>query len=97
VTQLTPGPDGAAPDGSDLSRAEQDAQNVQAAIDLRRQRPGWVIVWSSPFRRFSAGPLFRAPRVPDLTAATIGELAAQIDQAEQAARSARPRSPRTDA
>jgi hypothetical protein len=95
--QLTPGPDDAGPDDSGLSCAEQDAQNVQAAIELRRQRPGWVIVWSCPLRRFSAGPLFRAPCIPDLTAATISELAAQIDQAEQAARRPSPRSPRTDA
>jgi len=86
VTQTSPGPDDTGPD-----QAEQDAANVQAAIELRRQRPTWVVVWSPPLRRFSAGPLFRAPpRGPDLTAPTISELAALMDQAEQATRQPSP-------
>jgi hypothetical protein len=84
------------PADSDPDNADQDADNVQAAIELRRQRPTWVVVWSSPLRRFSAAPLFRAPRGPDLTAATISELAALMDQAEQAARRPRPRSQHPD-
>ena len=53
-----------------------DDENIQAAIELRRQRPGWVVVWSVPLQQFSAGPLFRAQRGTDLTAQTITELAA---------------------
>jgi hypothetical protein len=84
----SPGPHDAAPHDDGPRDAAQDAENVQAAMELRRQRPTWVIVWSAPLRRFSAGPLFRAPRGPDLTAPTIGELAALMDQVEQAARRA---------
>jgi hypothetical protein len=73
-----------------------DEQDVQAAIRLRRQRPEWVVVWSAPLRRFSASPLFRAPRAAHLTAPTISELAALMDQAEQAARRPRARSRHTD-
>jgi hypothetical protein len=69
-----------------------DEENAQAAIRLRRQRPDWVVVWSAPLRRFSASPLFRAPRATDLTAPTISELTALMDQAEQAARRPQARS-----
>jgi hypothetical protein len=82
--------------GSDMTDAEQDADNVRAAIELRRQRPRWVIVWSAPLRRFSAGPLFRAPRGTDLTASTISELTALMDHAEQAARQLQARSRHID-
>ena len=71
--------------GSDPDDAEQDAANVQAAMELRRKRPTWVVVWSPALRRFSAAPLFRAPRGTHLTAQTPGELAALMDQVEQAA------------
>lgn len=47
------------PPGNDPDDAEQDAANVQPAMDLRRQRPTWVVVWSPPLRRFSAGPIAR--------------------------------------
>jgi hypothetical protein len=59
---------------------------VRAAARLRDQRPGWVVAWAAPLRRFTASPLFRAPRGTHLTAATPGELAALMDQVEQAAR-----------
>ena len=59
---------------------------MRAAARLRDQRPGWVVAWAAPLRRFTASPLFRAPRGTHLTAATPGELAALMDQVEQAAR-----------
>jgi hypothetical protein len=71
---------------------EQDAEHMQAAARLRDQRPGWVVVWADPLRRYSASPLFRAPRGTHLTAQTPGELAALMDQVEQAARRPRARS-----
>lgn len=82
-------------DNSPGSPGADDEQNAQAAIELRCQRPQWVVVWSVSLQRFSAGPLFRAPRGTDLTAPTITALAALMDQAEQAARSPHPRSPGT--
>jgi hypothetical protein len=73
----------------------RDAEQMQAAARLRQQHPGWV-VWSVPLRRYTASPLFRAPRGTHLTAATPGELAALMDQAEQAARPPRARSRHLD-
>jgi hypothetical protein len=69
-----------------MDGAAQDAANVRAAGQLRRERPGWVVVWSAPLRRFSASPLFRAPRGTFLTADTPGELADQMNQVQQASR-----------
>ena len=86
-----PGPRDAAP-----AVAEQDAEHVRAAARLRDQRPSWVVVWAAPLRRYTAAPLFRAPRGTHLTAATPGELAAQMDQAEQAVGRPRARSRRMD-
>ena len=88
MTSGIPGP----PDDA-LDAAEQDAEHLRAAARLRRQRPEWVVVWSVPMSRYSASPLFRAPRGTHLTAATPGELAAQMDQA---ARRLRARSRRMD-
>jgi hypothetical protein len=73
MTHISPGlgrtgPDHAGPDDAGPGGAEQDADNVRAAIRLRRQRPEWVIVWSAPLRRFSACPLFRAPSPGQVTA-----------------------------
>jgi hypothetical protein len=89
MTGSTSGPLGQAPDAAD-----RDAENVRAATRLRDQRLGWVIVWAAPLRRYTAAPLFRAPRGTHLTAATPDELAALMDQVEQAADRprARPRS-----
>jgi hypothetical protein len=76
-----PGPGAQQPDAAD-----QDAEHVQAAARLRDQRHGWVVAWAAPLRRFTASPLFRAPRGTHLTAQTPAELAALMDQVEQAAR-----------
>jgi hypothetical protein len=72
-------------DNSPGNPGTDDEENVRAAARLRDQRPGWVVVWAPPLRRYSASPLFRAPRGTHLTAATPGELAALMDQAELAA------------
>ena len=80
MTSSIPGPRDAAP-----AVAEQDAEHVQAAARLRDQRPSWVVVWAAPLRRFTAAPLFRAPRGTHLTAKTTEELAALMDEVEQAA------------
>ena len=91
MTSSIPSPSDAA-----AAVAEQDAEHLRAAAQLRRQHPGWVVVWSAPMRRYSASPLFRAPRGTHLTAATPGELAALMDQVEQAARRPRARSRHLD-
>jgi hypothetical protein len=91
MTSSPPGPHDQAPD-----TADQDAQHMQAAARLRRQHLGWVVVWAAPLRRYTATPLFRAPRSTHLTAATPGELAALMDQVEQAARRPRARSRHLD-
>ncbi len=52
--------------------------------DIRRKRPGWVVIWSSLHGEFRARPLFRAPRGTIATAATPDDLIAQIDQIEDA-------------
>jgi hypothetical protein len=87
----SPGPSGQAPDA-----AGQDAQNVRAAARLRDQRTGWVVTWAPPLRRFTASPLFRAPRGTHLAAKTTEELAVLMDQVEQAARRPRARSRHLD-
>jgi Major Facilitator Superfamily len=58
MTGSTPGPPDPAPDDA------QDAEHVQAAGRLRRQRPSWIVVWSAPLRRYTASPLHRVPATP---------------------------------
>jgi hypothetical protein len=75
------------PAGPGLDGTAQDGDHMEAAARLRSERPGWVVVWSVPLRRFSASPLFRAPSGTFLTAGTLSELADQMNQVEQAASS----------
>ena len=72
---------------------EDDADRWQAARQLRRERPRWVIIWVAETRHYRAYPLFRTRRGLVVTAATADEAAVQMDQIEQAARSLRVRSP----
>ena len=90
MTGSIPNPRDAAPD------TEQDAEHVQATARPRRQRAGWVVVWSAPMRRYTASPLFRAPRGTHLTAAAPDELAALMDQVEQSVCRPRARSRHLD-
>ena len=73
------------------SAAADDAGRRRAAARIRREHPGWVVIWAARAGRYSAYPLFRAPRGTVATAATPDELAAQMDQIQQAARSPRAR------
>jgi len=62
---------------------DEDQQQWEAAR-LRREHPGWIIIWLSAHRQFRA--YRRLPgtrRDTALSAATGGDLAAQISQAEQ--------------
>lgn len=55
----------------------------RAARQLRRERPGWLIIWVARTAHFHAYPL-SSRRSITLTAQTTGELALMIDQAGQA-------------
>jgi hypothetical protein len=73
------------PGGPGLA-ADDDAARRQAAAQIRDQRPGWIVIWAAPMGRYRAYPLFRAPRDTCLTAQTLTEMIAQMDQVEQTAR-----------
>jgi hypothetical protein len=75
---------------SPAAEADDNADQRQAAIQLRRQHPRWVVIWA-PAGHFCARPLFRAPRGTCLTAQTPEEMIAQMDQIEQAANKPRDR------
>lgn len=71
--------------------ADDDAAPKHAAAEIRRQRPGWVVIWVARTYRYNAWPLFRGTA---LTAEKPDELTTQMDQIEQAIHSLRPRSRR---
>jgi hypothetical protein len=80
---------------SPAAEADDNADHRQAAMQLRRQHPRWVVIWA-PAGHFCARPLFRAPRGTCLTAQTPEEMTAQMDQVEQAASRPRGRAGSTD-
>jgi hypothetical protein len=81
VNQVTP-VTGAAPDG--------DTERWQEVTQLRRDHRGWAIIWLAPAGQFRAYKrLPGARRDTALSAATAGDLGAQITAAEQAARARR--------
>jgi hypothetical protein len=65
-----------------------DADRWRAAQQLRRDRPGWVVIWLAQVGCYHAYPLFRARRGLVVTAATPEEAAVQMDEIENAARQA---------
>ena len=70
----------------------QDADRLREAGRLRRERPGWVIIWLAPINEFRAYRRLPGARHDTaLTAATADDLAILISNAEQAARTPRPR------
>jgi hypothetical protein len=78
VSQVRP-VTGASPDG--------DTDRWREVARLRRDHWGWVIIWlasAGQFRAYKRLP--RARRDTALTAASAGDLAAQITAAEQATR-----------
>lgn len=69
----------------------QDAERWREAVRLRRDRPGWVIIWLAPaceFRGYRRLPGTR--RDATVAGATADDLATAMSQAEQDA--PRPRS-----
>jgi hypothetical protein len=61
--------------------ADTDAYHRREAARLRREQPGWIVIWLAPIRRFLA--YARTPATA-LIAATSADLAAQIAKAEAA-------------
>jgi hypothetical protein len=62
-----------------------DAACWREAARLRRENPGWVVLWLARIRRYRAYRLSQARRPTTLTAQTPGDLAAQMRQAGQGA------------
>jgi S-adenosyl methyltransferase len=81
---VTPGPDKTAAAARGAT-ADEDAACWEQAARLRAEHRGWVVIWLSGEARFRAyRRLHGARRDTALSAATAGEMAAQITQAEQA-------------
>jgi hypothetical protein len=68
---------------------DDDESQRRAAAEMRRQHPGFVVIWVASLGRFRAWPLIRAPRGTVLTAQAPGELTIQMERLEQVARSPR--------
>jgi hypothetical protein len=86
---MTPDNDRPGPAPGAPPTAADDAGRWREAARLRRDHPGWVVLWLAPageFRAYRRLPGTR--RDTALAAATPGDLAAQITQAQQAARRA---------
>jgi hypothetical protein len=91
IPDTAPGP---APGGQP---AGDDAGCWREAARLRREHPGWVVIWlarTGCYRAYRRLP--GARRDTALTASTPADLAAQITRAEQAARPPAARRTRDD-
>jgi hypothetical protein len=87
----TAGAEAAARPRADVPPTEDDAARWREAARLRREHPEWVIIWLARVRQYRAYRRFLgARRDTVMTAATSGELAAQIVKAERAAKAAPP-------
>jgi hypothetical protein len=62
-----------------------DAACWEAAAQIRRDHPGWVVIWSVRKGEYQARP-FRVPRDTVAAGATPEELTARMDEIKQAAR-----------
>jgi hypothetical protein len=61
-----------------------DARCWREAARLRREHPGWVVLWLDRTREFRAYRLRQARHDSVLTARTPADLSAQIGEAERA-------------
>jgi hypothetical protein len=66
--------------------AAEETACWETAGQIRRERPGWVVIWVARKGQYQARPLFRAPRDTVAAAATPEGLTAQMDAVQQAAR-----------
>jgi len=96
MTDTRPDPDMTAadprPEAEDEGRRQAAADDEgwrQAAARIRREHPGFVVIWVARLGKFRAWPLIRAPRGTVLTAETPDEMAAQMAGLEQAAQARR--------
>jgi hypothetical protein len=64
---------------------DDDDTRWRAAKQLRRERPGWLVIWVARAGRFHGYRLTGPRQGAPLTGQTTDDLAARIDQAEQAA------------
>jgi hypothetical protein len=78
--QVRPRPGGGASDQGD------DARCWREVARLRRDHPGWVVLWLDRTREFRAYRLRQARHDSVLTAGTPADLVAQIGEAERAIR-----------
>jgi hypothetical protein len=69
------------------AESDDDAACWEAAARVRRQRPGWVVIWVARKGQYQARPLFRAAPGTVATAVTPEGLTAQMETIQQAARS----------
>jgi predicted ATPase len=95
VTTPTPAPpaaEDAAVQGQPFDRQRAvavDSERWREAAQLRHDHAGWAVIWLAEAGEFRAyGRLPSARRDTALSAATAGDLAAQIEQAEQSAHTA---------
>jgi hypothetical protein len=63
-----------------------DARCWREAARLRREHPGWVVLWLDRTRQFRAYRLRQARHDSVLTAGTPADLVAQIGEAERSVR-----------
>jgi len=74
--------------GSPAGAADDQAGRREAAAQIRRDHPRWVVIWAARKGEYQARPLFRAtPRM--IAAATPEELITQMRQVRQPARTRR--------
>ena len=68
--------------GEVMTSAAYSAARQEAAAQIRRDNPRWVVIWSARKSEYQARPLFRANCV--VTAATPQELTERMSQVRQA-------------
>jgi hypothetical protein len=65
---------------------DDDAGRLRQAARLRREHPGWIVLWLAPIGQYKAYRRLPGARHDTaLTASTPTDLAARITQAEQGA------------
>jgi hypothetical protein len=74
------------PGGGGASDQGDDARCWREAARLRREHPGWVVLWLDRTREFRAYRLRQARHDSVLTAGTPADLVAQIGEVERAIR-----------
>jgi hypothetical protein len=71
--------------GKTTSADDDDQARWASAAQVRKERPGWVVIWLARKREFRARPLFRAPADTVAAGATPEELTARMEEIQRAA------------